>query len=401
MRSGKLSLNRRRFIKNGIQGVTGALVAGGMLRHQLFSEEVTNKGQWVYRTLGRTGLKLPVVSLGGPRDPALITAALDRGIRHINTSPEYEKGNQETMIGETLKNRSRHSFVLATGFPMWRKPKDQTKAFTQADITGSLEASLRRFNLDFVDIFYLMGVSGREAVLHPPFMEAMASLKKNGKTRFIGLSAHQNEPEVLSASIEGRIYDVVLTAYNFRKIYKEEIQSAITAADKAGLGIIVMKTQAGVFWDHRTKDMINMKAALKWAVRDRSVHTAVPEFASLEELNAGISVMENLELTPEDIRDLRLEEGSSPAGLFCQNCQACLSQCRGDFDIPTIMRSYMYRYGYRNPLKAKRAIEHLDPSRILCADCPDCSVQCRAGFNVKERVLDIMRIQAVPDSFLG
>jgi predicted aldo/keto reductase-like oxidoreductase len=400
MKSRKFNLNRRKFIKDGIKGVAGALLIPEVLNDNFYSKDFKKEDKYVYRTLGRTGIKLPVISIGGPENPTLIESALDRGILHINTSPEYRNGNQEIMIGKTLKDRSRDSFVIATGFAMWRRPQNQIKNYTKENIIESFEASLKRLNLDFVDIYYLLGVSGRQTVLHSPFMEAMESLKKSGRARFIGLTAHQNEPEVLLASIESKIYDVVLTAYNFRKIYRDEIKSAIAAAAKEGVGIVAMKTQAGVYWDQKTKDMINMKAALKWVLQDENVHTAVPEFASIEELDAGISVMENLELTPQEKKDLRLEGRSSQSGLFCQHCQRCNSQCISDFDIPTLMRSYMYKYGYNNPLKAKQAIQHIDSSEIICADCSFCSVQCRMGFDVKERVLDIIRLQDTPDTIL-
>ena len=78
-----------------------------------------------------------------------------------------------------------------------------------------------------------------------------------------------------------------------------------------------------------------------------------------------------------------------------------LSQCRGNFDIPTLMRAYMYVYGYEKPVKAKEAISHMDFSQVLCRDCTDCPVKCTMGFNVREKVLDISRIKDIPDEFLS
>lgn len=384
--------NRRNFIKTGLKGVTGAIVVPNTWKSGLFSARPQQKRGLIYRALGRTGLRLPIVSLGGPANPRLIESALERGITHINTSPEYSKGNQEAMIGKTLKNHPRDSFIIATGFYMGKRPKNQARSFSKNEILESFQASLRRLGLEYVDIYYLMGVAGQETVLHPPFMEMMESLKKSGATRFIGLTAHQNEPEVLRACIASEIYDVVLTAQNFRKIFKDEIKLAIAAAARAGKGIVAMKTQAGIYWDAQGKEMINMKAALKWVLLDENIHTAIPEFATVEELNTGISVMENLELTAEEARDLRLREESSPSDLFCQHCLSCLSQCVADIDIPTLMRSFMYKHGYKNPTKAKETIEHFSSSEIVCADCPSCSVRCQMGFDVRERVLDVMSL---------
>ena len=392
--------SRRNFLKTGVVGMAGAAFFPRLTNKDPDSEYNLKKDKIIYRKLGRTGLKLSIVGLGGPEHPSLITSGFEKGINHINTSPEYGRGNQETMIGKALKGIPRDSYIIGTGFSMWRRPQDQIKHYTKEMIIDSFEASLERLNLDYVDIYYLMGVSERETVFHAPFLEAMKSLEKSGKTRFIGLTVHQNEVEVLHASVESQFYDVVLTSYNFRKIYREEIKKEISAAAKAGIGIIAMKTQAGVYWDQKTKEMINMKAALKWVLQDENVHAAVPEFASLDEMQEGLSVMEDLPLTPKEKQDLKLDKNISSEGLFCQHCGKCLPQCKGDFDIPTVMRSYMYAYGYKKPAKAKEALEHLDISQILCSDCPQCPVQCTMDFDIREKVLDIIRIRSVPNEFL-
>jgi predicted aldo/keto reductase-like oxidoreductase len=400
MKKQKNHSSRRNFLKNGIMGIAGAAFLPRFTNKNLNFGNNLKKNKIIYRKLGATGLELSIVGLGGPEHPALITNAFEKGINHINTSPEYGRGNQETMIGKTLLGIPRDSYIIGTGFSMWRKPQNQIKHYTKEMIINSFEASLKRLNLDYVDIYYLMGVSEQEAVLHAPFLEAMESLKKSGKARFIGLTVHQNEVEVLNASVQSKFYDVVLTSYNFRKIYRDEIKKEISAAAKAGIGIIAMKTQAGVYWDQKTKDMINMKAALKWVLQNENVHAAVPEFGSLDEMKEGLSVMEDLTLTPKEKQDLRLDKSTSPDGLFCQHCGKCLPQCKGDFDIPTMMRSYMYAYGYNKPAKAKEALEHLDISQILCSDCSQCPVQCTMGFDIREKVLDIIRIKSVPYEFL-
>ncbi len=388
----KMYSSRRNFLKYGIKGIAGAVLLPKVVKERLSPEKDLKKDKIVYRNLGRTGIRLSVVGLGGPEQPELITSGLKKGMNHINTSPEYRRGNQETMIGRTLKGIPRDSYIIATGFSMWRRPKDQIKLYTKEMIIKSFEASLKRLDLDYVDIYYLLGVAKREAVLHAPFLEVMESLKKNGKARFIGVTLHQNEPEVLYAVVDSKIYDVVLTSYNFRKIYVDDIKRAISTAAKAGVGIIAMKTQAGVYWDQKRKDMINMKAALKWVLQDDNVHAAVPEFGSLNEMNEGFSIMQDLRLTPQEKKDLRLDSNSFYPGLYCQNCEKCLPQCNRNFDIPTLMRSYMYAYGYKNPAKAKEAIEHLELDQVACTDCKQCSVQCTMGFNIKEKVLSILRI---------
>ena len=69
-------------------------------------------------------------------------------------------------------------------------------------------------------------------------------------------------------------------------------------------------------------------------------------------------------------------------------------------DIPTMMRSYMYAYGYKNPAKAKETLQFLDLSNLACNRCPTCHVQCTMGFDVRDKVIDIARIKHVPKEFL-
>ena len=75
------------------------------------------------------------------------------------------------------------------------------------------------------------------------------NLKKEGRVRFIGISTHSNEPEVIDAMIEDGFWDIVLTAYNFKMDHVTAMTAAVERADKAGLGVVAMKTMAGGFLD--------------------------------------------------------------------------------------------------------------------------------------------------------
>jgi aryl-alcohol dehydrogenase-like predicted oxidoreductase len=66
------------------------------------------------RTLGRTGLTVPVVSVGTAYAKAVVAAALDAGMTYVHTSSSYAERNHERLLGEGLKGRKRDSFVLGT-----------------------------------------------------------------------------------------------------------------------------------------------------------------------------------------------------------------------------------------------------------------------------------------------
>jgi len=175
----------------------------------------------------------------------------------------------------------------------------------------------------------------------------------------------------------------VLTAYNFRQTHREAVRAAIREAAEAGLGVIAMKTQAGVFRDRSRTELINQTAALKWVLQDENVHTAIPAFSNFDELREDMSVMQDLEFTPAEVRDLEEVERSAHVGLFCQQCGHCLPQCPYKVEIPTLMRAHMYAAGYAQPGKAASALRGISAGEIRCVDCRRCTVQCALGLDIQ------------------
>jgi aryl-alcohol dehydrogenase-like predicted oxidoreductase len=397
------SLRRRSFLKWSAAGLAGMAVKPALGAPQTAPSATASAGQPIVRTLGRTGLKLPVVSMGvmNSDNPNLIRAALDRGIFMLDTAHGYQRGKNEVIIGEVLKGRPRDSFVIATKVPA--PGRDRRTGAVPADAKPEpflemFDISLQRLGLDHVDILYQHNVQAREQALHESVLGALQKIKKEGKARFIGVTTHANEPEVIRAAIEGRVHDVVLSAYNFRQDHRDEVRKAIAEAVAAGIGIVAMKTQAGAFWDKEKQQPINMKAALKWVLNDANVTTAIPGMTAFDQLEDNLAVMADLTLTEEELKDLRL---NVQAGLYCQHCNQCLPNCRQQLPVPEIMRSYMYAYGYKNPGLARDLLQELDIPSHPCGDCPTCSVRCAKGFDVADRVKDIVRLKDVPAEFFG
>ncbi|HOT02479.1 MAG TPA: aldo/keto reductase, partial [Acidobacteriota bacterium] len=256
--------NRRDFLKVGAAGVAGAVLMPHVLGQESASGAPPVKpGAFPCRVLGRTGLKLPVVSMGvmNADNPNLVRAALDAGIVHLDTAHGYQRGRNEEMIGGVLKGRPRDSFVIGTKVRADGEDRS-TGRFTAETrpepFVEKFELSLKRLGLDHVDIFYLHNVSTREAALFEPLLAAMTRLKEQGKARFLGLSTHRNEPEVIRAAVAGKVLDVVLTAYNFRQPHLADMHAAMAEAAAAGIGLVAMKTQAGAYWDKERQHPINM-----------------------------------------------------------------------------------------------------------------------------------------------
>ncbi|MGB7295014.1 MAG: aldo/keto reductase [Candidatus Aminicenantales bacterium] len=397
------SLRRRSFLRWSAAGLAGIAVKPPLGSGQEATSSSAPAGKPIIRTLGRTGLKLPVVSMGvmNSDNPNLIRAALDRGIIMLDTAHGYQRGRNEVIIGEVLKGRARDSYIIATKVPAPgrdRRSGDISPDAKPGPFLEMFDLSLKRLGLDHVEILYQHNVQSREQALHESVIEALQKIKKQGKARFIGVTTHANEPEVIRAAVEGKVHDVVLTSYNFRQDHRDEVRRAIAEAADAGIGIVAMKTQAGAFWDKEKQHPINMKAALKWVLNDANVTTAIPGMTTFDQLEEDLAVMSDLTLTEQELQDLRLD---IHAGLYCQHCNQCLPNCRERLPVPEIMRSYMYAYGYKNLGLARDLLEELDPPENPCRDCATCSVQCAKGFDVADRVRDIVRLKDVPAEFFA
>ena len=396
--------NRRQFIVGGLSGLAMAGLAPGRLGA---AEAVPNPDpDIVIRKLGATGLELPLVSMGvmNADNPNLVAAALDSGIKMLDTAHYYQRGRNEEMVGKVIKDRSRDGFVVATKARASTvdrsEVQDSNKATRESEesFIQKVELSLERLQTDYVDILYLHSCKSREDALDEMALSAMQTLKKQGKIRHIGVSTHSNQAEVIEAALESGVYEVVLTAYNFKTKNREELERAMERAAAKGLGVVAMKTQAGVFWDKERTQPIPMKAALRWALRQDYVHTAIPGFTTFDQLEDDLLVMKEPTLTTEEAASLETQE--KLAGLYCQQCGTCLDQCPADLDIPVLMRGYMYAHGYRNLLSAKDVVNGLGRGDLPCATCESCSVNCPQDFDVRERALDVARIGEVPDDFL-
>ena len=399
---------RRAFLKKGLAGLAALGAAPGAVKAAaLGAGPLTGPADGakpIVRTLGRTGLAMPVVSMGvmNADNPAVVQAALETGITFLDTAWGYQRGRNEQMIGQVVKGRRRDSFMIATKIP--GPNRDKALQGLQGDefertFLARFDECLSRLGLDFVEILYLHNNTTAEQVQDPNVIAALQKVKKAGKARFIGITTHANEPAVIRGTVAAKAYDVILTAYNFRQDYHADVRAAVAEAAAAGLGVVAMKTQAGAYWDKAKAQPINMRAALKWVLNDPNVATAIPGFTTFDQLKEDWSVVTDIALTPQDLKDLRL--GETAAGLYCQQCGQCLAGCPKALPIPDLMRGYMYAYGYRNLQAAHELVGSLEIGADPRGDCAACTAVCAKGFDLADRVRDISRLKGVPGDFFA
>ena len=390
-------INRREFLAKTTVGVFSTGLGLPLLKTKSFSSVQDNK--IIYRTLGRTSLRIPVVSFGvmNSDSPDLIQRALDSGINHLDTAHLYLRGNSERVIGEVLqRSGNRDKIHVATKMRFARdgekgvfslKGTEREPVANEENLFKQLEISLQRLRTDYVDILYVHSCYSPQMATYEPVMNAMVKAKKQGKARFIGVSTHRDEPNVIRACADAGIYDVILTAYNFAQNHREEVKKAIQYAAGKGLGIVAMKTQGGRRLQDSGEIEINHEAALKWVLSDENVCTTIPGMTTFDQLDKNMKVMNDLAMSSNEKR--YVEFASKLKGkLYCQNCRSCISTCSRRVEIPKLMRAYMYAKGYGNYIQAGMTISELPKSRGLniCQSCSSCTASCPNGINIDMRI---------------
>lgn len=397
--------NRREFLKKSLVGVCGAAcVPAGLKAAGPGAVPKDGRPSLPGRILGRTGIKVPLISMGSGEasSPLFVRAVHDAGVKLFFSATYYGRGNNERIVGEGLKGVPRSSFLIGTAAPP--DNYDSRKGILPKDLSAAgyvktAEESLKRFGVDYLDILMLPFADFKHYITAEPLLEGMALLKKQGKIRFAGVASH-GSAEALKAAADSGAYDVAMVAYNYKVADKAGLDGTLAYMAKAGMGIVAMKSTAGAARDKDHKKPVNINAALKWVLRNENVASIVSGMSSVEELKNNLELIRDIRLTDRELKDLELAGLRSEPGLYCQQCRKCLPQCPQGLDIPTIMRSYMYAYGYRNTAQAWYTLKSAEVPENACRDCTACGVNCTAGFDVREKILDIKRLGNVPPEFI-
>jgi aryl-alcohol dehydrogenase-like predicted oxidoreductase len=250
-------MHRRDFLKTvpvaaaaaAVPAVAFATPANGLLA---VTDAGERKGDMLYRTLGRTGVKVSAIGMGGahlsrkPLDEAaagkLIHAALDRGITFLDNCWDYGKGNSEKWMGTALAQAGyRKKAFLMT----------KLDGRTKEAATSQLEESLKRLKTDHIDLVQFHEVlrfdDPDRIFTEEGAIEALVAAKKAGKLRFIGFTGHK-DPRVHLYMLEvaakhGFQFDTVQMPLNVMDAhFRSFSRMVVPEAVKQNLGILGMKT---------------------------------------------------------------------------------------------------------------------------------------------------------------
>lgn len=217
-----------------------------------------------YRLFGKTGLRVSELGLGtmtfggkgfwevvgklsAPEAEALIGTALDRGVNFIDTADIYSEGEAEKHLGAALASlgRPRDQLIIATKVRGRTGPGPNQVGLSRGHIMASIDASLRRLKLDFVDLYQIHGTD-----LDTPIEETVRALDdvvKSGKARYTGFSnlpAWQAMKAIAYADAHG--FSRFVSAQMYYSLAGRDIEREIVPlAEDQGLAILPWSPLAG------------------------------------------------------------------------------------------------------------------------------------------------------------
>lgn len=208
-----------------------------------------------YRRMGRSGLKVSEICLGAmtfghgadeTEAQAIVDLALDAGINFFDTANSYSAGRSEEILGKTLKGRRREA-VIATKFsnPMGSGPNDS--GMSRLHIMHAIEDSLRRLQMDYVDLYYIHHVD-RTTPLEE-MLRALDDLVRQGKVRYIACSNYEawRLMEALWISDSKNLARFECYQPQYSLVVRDIEQEIMQVCRLKGLGVVVWGPLAGGF----------------------------------------------------------------------------------------------------------------------------------------------------------
>jgi predicted aldo/keto reductase-like oxidoreductase len=314
-------------------------------------------------------------------DGSVVERGADLGITYFDTARGYQGGNNERMVGVALKKK-RKDIVLSS----------KTQARTGVEALQHLDTSLKELGTDWLDIWYLHAKSDPAQITNE-LIQAQQTAKKAGKIRFAGVSTHSGQPQLMPWLTKNPNIDVILTSYNFTM--DPGMNALIEEAAKAGKGVVAMKVMAGGFRRlkpgdpnaEKLKQEGAMLAALKWTLRNPSVHTTVPSMTDMDQLDENLKAMASPFGATEQKLLAMQREYIRP--LYCNMCGKCEGTCREGLPVADMLRFLTYADGYGQFALGRERFAELGPemAAVRCSSCPGCTVQCPHGVQVASRLI--------------
>jgi predicted aldo/keto reductase-like oxidoreductase len=388
MSNKKRNFSRRAFIKTaGSVGLGSVLLPLSSLRQAQASSSKQVLEQMIVpkRPFGKTGVDVPILSLGGVlkiSDQLVFRQAFKMGVTYWDTADSYGWGKNEKAIGKYFA----------------KFPDDRKKVFlvTKANttdpkkLTEKLNTSLERMNTSYVDLYFIHYVRSVEEELTHEVKAWAEKAKASGKIRFFGFSTHKNMENSLLAAAKLGWIDGIMMTYNYRLMVKDKMKRAVDACTKAGIGLTAMKTQAAFsanFYSSigsETDDALKItenflkkgytaeQAKLKAVWENPNIASICSAMPNMTILQANVAATLNKKHLSEGDKHRLEQYAQQTAPGYCAGCaNICEVEMKSQVPIGDVMRFLMYARCYGElenakshfndlPLKVRKRMANLD-----------------------------------------
>ena len=319
------------------------------------------------RKLGKTGVEVPCLSLGGGvnfiENQIILRKAFQWGVNYWHTANNYMGGNSELGIGKFLSQNPelRKELFIASEPP---RVKDKPDA---ANMENCLATSLKRMKTNYVDWYGVHALSA-PAQLTDELKDWVKSAKDRKLIKYFGFTTHANMAQCLAAAVRLDWIDAIITSYNFRLMQDAEMQVAIEACHKAGIGLIAMKV-VGLSLNERSQlvagrkieteedekllrhflkqGLTNGQAKIKFVLEDKRINSACVGVKNIALLSSNVAaVLDKTKLTQTD-RAVFKEYAEATCSGYCAGCAYICDSALPDAPyVSDIMRYLMYYNSY-------------------------------------------------------
>ena len=322
-----------------------------------------------YRVLGKTGLKISRMGLGGipiqridaEGTKKLVYQLMEAGVNYIDTARGYTVSEQ--YLGYALEG-IRDKFVLAT------KSMSRTKEAMAKDI----DISLGNLKTDYIDLYQVHNPNMaqlEQVVGEGGALEALLEAKAQGKIGHIGLTAHS--VEVFEKALELDWVETIMFPYN---IVETQGEALIKRCAEKNIGFVDMKPLAGGAIE-------DASLAMRFLVSNPDVTVVIPGMADAKEIEQNLAAGENTApLTAEEQK--KVEEVRQILGTqFCRRCNYC-APCSVGINIPSVFlfQGYLDRYGLADWAKDRYGAMAVKAS--ACVECGACEPRCPYGLPIRQ-----------------
>ncbi len=391
-------INRRNFLKTVSAAGLGSVLAGCKSKEESEptvvdtntppTEQELQDAKVPKRKLGKTNIMVPVLSFGtfmcDVTNQILLRKTLQHDINFWDTSYNYGHGNSELGIGKFLSKNPevRKNLFLAT------KASD---ASTATELENRLQTSLKRLNTDYIDLYYGVHRCNSPASFTNELKKWVESAKKRKLIRFLGISTHENVPEVLTPAARLDWIEVIMFTYNYRLTQDKKLNAAIDACHKANIGLIAMKTQ-GFGQSLGPKEEVTRlqrfrqggfgreQAKIKIVLHDKRFTSVCVGITSVYLLYTNLAaVVDKTELTRAEVQDLR-EYAKATSTCYCAGCANICNAALPDTPcVSDVMRYLMYDKSYGEHEEAKQLFAQIPAklrNKLLSTDFSQAETRC-------------------------